>query len=200
MTEAETMELLLRMYAIWPAAMPPENRRKLVREEWQRLLGRSSAQLLNEALDRYASSPAGKYMPKPGELLEIGDNILEERRRQNALSPGRCPLCGDSKYVLLQYDGENLFYDNYAVLGLKCPCERPGEMAALRRGLKLSRQVKQGMLEIWLENDRLTGRLRLFKQPGASPPEADAEAAAKRPTNGRPDKLQNAFSGLKIKD
>lgn len=82
LNEQETMDLLIRMYAIWPSAMPPESRRKLVREEWQRLLGRSSAKLLNEALDRYASSPAGRYMPKPGELLEIGDNLLEERRRK----------------------------------------------------------------------------------------------------------------------
>lgn len=192
MTDTETRDLLMRMYAIWPSAMPPESRRVMVKDEWQRLLGRSSAQLMNEALDRYASSPAGRYMPKPGELLEIGDNILEERRRQNALSPGRCPLCGDSKYALVQYDGEELFYGHYAVLGLKCPCGRPGEMAALRQGLKLSRKVKQGMLEIWLENDRLTGRLRLFKQPGASL----AEAAAELPANERSDKLQNAFSSI----
>lgn len=163
MTEAETMELLMRMYAIWPSAMPPESRRKLVREEWQRLLSRSSAKLLNEALDRYASSPAGRYMPKPGELLEIGDNLLEERRRKNALNPGRCVLCGGSKYTLVQYDGEELFYGHYDSLGMKCPCERPGEMAALQRGLKLSRKLKQGVLEFWLKNDRLTGRLSLFE-------------------------------------
>lgn len=194
MSENETVDLLLRIYAIWPAAMPPESQRKLVREQWQRLLAKSNAKLLNEALDQYASSPAGRYVPKPGELLEIYDNIREARRRQNALRPGRCPLCGDSKYVLLQYDGENLFYGNYAVLGLKCPCGRPGEMAALRRGLQLSRQVKNGMLEFWLENDRLTGRLRLLEPAGGSP------AEAKRPANGRPDKLQNAFSGLKIEN
>lgn len=188
MTDTETRDLLMRMYAIWPSAMPPESRRKMVKDEWQRLLGRSSAQLMNEALDRYASSPAGRYMPKPSELLQIGDNILEERRRQNALSPGRCPLCNDSKYALVQYDGKNLFYGHYAVLGLKCPCGRPGEMAALRQGLKLSRKVKQGMLEIWLENDRLTGRLRLFKQPEHS--EAEPQV------NARSNKLQNAFSSI----
>ncbi len=153
MTDTETRDLLMRMYAIWPSAMPPESRRKLVREEWQHLLAGSSAKLLNEALDRYASSPAGRYMPKPGELLQICDNILEERRRQNALSPGRCLLCDDSKYVLVQYDGKELFYGHYVVLGLKCPCGRPGEMAALRQGLKLSRKVRDGMLEFWLEND-----------------------------------------------
>ena len=66
MIDTEVADLLMRMYIIWPSAMPPENRRKAVCEEWQRLLGRSSAKLMNEALDRYASSPAGRYMPKPG--------------------------------------------------------------------------------------------------------------------------------------
>lgn len=188
MTDTETRDLLMRMYTIWPNAMPPENRRVAVREEWQRLLGRSSAKLLNEALDRYATGPAGKYMPKPSELLQIGANILEERRQRNALSPGRCPLCGDSKYVMLQYDGENLFNGHYNSLGLKCPCERPGEMAALRRGLKLSRKVKSGMLEFWLENDRLTGRLHLFKQA--------EDSEAEPPVNERSNKLQNAFSSI----
>ncbi len=165
MIDTEVADLLMRMYIIWPSAMPPENRRKAVCEEWQRLLGRSNAKLLNEALDRYASSPAGRYMPKPGELLEIGDNLQEERRRKNALAPGGCVLCGGSKYTLVQYDGKALFYGHYAVLGLKCPCGRSDEMAALRRGVKLSRKLKQGMLEFWLKNDRLTGRLSLFKQP-----------------------------------
>ena len=163
MIDTEVADLLMRMYIIWPSAMPPENRRKAVCEEWQRLLGRSSAKLMNEALDRYASSPAGRYMPKPGELLQIGDNILEERQRRNALTPGCCVLCGGSKYTLVQYDGENLFYGHYDSLGMKCPCERPGEMAALQRGLKLSRKLKQGVLEFWLKNDRLTGRLSLFE-------------------------------------
>ncbi len=163
MIDTEVADLLMRMYIIWPSAMPPENRRKAVCEEWQRLLSKGSAKLLNEALDRYASSPAGRYMPKPGELLEIGDNLLEERRRKNALNPGRCLLCGDSKYTLVQYDGENLFYGHYDSLGMKCSCERPGEMAALRQGLKLSRKLKQGVLEFWLKNDRLTGRLSLFE-------------------------------------
>ena len=192
LNEQETMDLLIRMYAIWPAAMPPESRRKMVREEWQRLLGRSSAKLMNEALDRYASSPAGRYMPKPGELLQIGDNILEERQRRNALSPGRCLLCGGSKYTLVQYDGENLFYGHYDSLGMKCPCERPGEMAALRQGLKLSRKVRGGMLEFWLENDRLTGRLSLFKKVERS------ETGPGQPVNVRSNKLQNAFSSIQV--
>lgn len=180
----------MRMYIIWPSAMPPENRRKAVCEEWQRLLGRSSAKLMNEALDRYASSPAGRYMPKPGELLQIGDNILEERQRRNALTPGRCVLCGGSKYTLVQYDGENLFYGHYDSLGMKCPCGRPGEMAALRQGLKLSRKVRGGMLEFWLENDRLTGRLSLFKKVERS------ETGPGQPVNVRSNKLQNAFSSI----
>lgn len=188
MTEDETMDLLMRMYAIWPAAMPPESRRKLVREEWQRLLAGPSAKLLNEALDRYATSPAGRYMPKPSELLQICDNILEERQRRNALTPGRCVLCGGSKYTLVQYDGENLLYGHYGSVGMKCPCGRPGEMAALQRGLKLSRKANGGMLEFWLENDRLTGRLHLFKQAEHS--------EAEPPANERSNKLQNAFSSI----
>lgn len=188
LNEQEIMDLLMRMYAIWPSAMPPENRRKAVREEWQRLLGKSNAKLLNEALDRYATSPAGRYMPKPSELLQICDNILEERQRRNALSPGRCVLCGGSKYTLVHYDGENLFYGHYGSLGMRCPCERPGEMAALRQGLKISRKVKGGMLDFWLENDKLTGQLRLFKT-------AEPEAADK-PAEVKPVSVQNAFSSL----
>ena len=191
MIDTEVADLLMRMYIIWPSAMPPENRRKAVREEWQRLLSKGSAKLLNEALDRYATSPAGRYMPKPSELLQICNNLLEERRRKNALNPGRCVLCGGSKYTLVQYDGENLFYGHYDSLGMKCPCGRPGEMAALRQGLKLSRKVRGGMLEFWLENDRLTGRLSLFKKVERS------ETGPGQPVNVRSNKLQNAFSSIK---
>lgn len=168
MTDTETRDLLMRMYAIWPSAMPPESRRKMVREEWQHLLAGSSAKLLNEALDRYAGSPTGKYMPKPGELLQICDNILEERRRKNALSPGRCPLCGDSKYVLV--DAAEPFYGNYGSLGIVCPCRKFGEMQALEQGLKITREVKPGHLEIWLDRGRILGRLKVFekKEPPAA--------------------------------
>lgn len=168
MTDTETRDLLMRMYAIWPSAMPPESRSKMVREEWQHLLAGSSAKLLNEALDRYAGSPTGKYMPKPGELLQICDNILEERRRKNALSPGRCPLCGDSKYVLV--DAAEPFYGNYGSLGIVCPCRKFGEMQALEQGLKITREVKPGHLEIWLDRGRILGRLKVFekKEPPAA--------------------------------
>lgn len=190
MIDTEVADLLMRMYIIWPSAMPPENRRKAVREEWQRLLSKGSAKLLNEALDRYATSPAGRYMPKPSELLQICDNILEERQRRNALTPGRCVLCGGSKYTLVQYDGENLFYGHYDSLAMRCPCARSGEMAALRQGLKISRKVRGGMLEFWLENDRLTGRLSLFKKVERS------ETGPGQPVNVRSNKLQNAFSSI----
>ena len=38
-------------------------------------------------------------------------------------------------------------------------------MATARAALALFDGLKQGMLEFWLKNDRLTGRLSLFKQP-----------------------------------
>ena len=186
MIDTEVGDLLMRMYAIWPNAMPPENRRKAVREEWQRLLGRNSASLLNEALDRYATSPAGKYMPKPGELLQISDNILEERQRRQSLDySGKCPLCGDFRQVLVQAKPEALFYGHYVDLGIKCPCGKPGEMSALQQGLKITRKVRSGYLEIWLEYGRLFGRLKAFgrKENPVEPPPAVQQQSLKQAFN-----------------
>lgn len=183
MNHNETVDLLMRMYAIWPNAMPPENRRAAVREEWQRLLAGSSAKLLNEALDRYASSLSGKYMPRPGELLQICDNILEERERQQSLEgEHKCFLCYGKGQALLNAAAlspdyaevparpEDLFYSHYGSLGVACLCRWPEELKKLRHGQQVRRFKKKKLpngqkivaayLEMWLARGRLYGRIR----------------------------------------
>lgn len=195
MTETETIDLLMRMYTIWPSAMPPENRRKTVREEWQRLLAKRNAPLLNEALDRYAVSPAGKYMPKPGELLQICDNILEEEERRQSLEGAeKCPLCYGKGRALLDaaalspdyaespVKAADLFDGHYGSLGIPCPCRWPEELKKLRQGQQVRRYKKKRLpngqkvaaayLEMWMERGRLYGRLRNVEpsSPVASEP------------------------------
>jgi len=164
MTENETLDMLMRMYALWPSAMPPEDRRKAVGREWHRLLSAKKAVLLNEALDKYAASLASKYMPKPGELLQIYDNLLDERLRKNSLNyADKCPWCLGSGKALIRAQEDKPFYGHYGVLGITCPCRR-GEAAALQSGLKITRKIKSGYLDIWLEYDRIWGVLREFGQ------------------------------------
>lgn len=208
MIDTEIGDLLMRMYAIWPNAMPPENRRKAVREEWQRLLGRNSASLLNEALDRYAASPAGKYMPKPSELLQICEGILDEQERQQSLEgENRCFLCYGKGRALVNAAAlsvdyteqparpEDLFHKHYSSLGVPCPCRWPEELQKLRRGQQVRRYKKKLLpdgqrivteyLEMWLERGRLYGRIRQV---------APSSPAAVEPPAVRQQSLKQAFN------
>lgn len=209
MIDTEIGDLLMRMYTIWPNAMPPENRRKAVREEWQRLLGRNSASLLNEALDRYAASPAGKYMPKPSELLQICEGILDEQERQQSLEgENRCFLCYGKGRALVNAAAlsvdyteqpakpEDLFHKHYSSLGVPCPCRWPEELQKLRRGQQVRRHKKKQLpsgqkvvteyLEMWLERGRLYGRIRQVapSSPAAvEPPPAVQQQSLKQAFN-----------------
>ncbi len=79
---------------------------------------------------------------------------------------GRCPLCGNSGYALIDFSAGA--YGHYGGLGIKCPCKRPNLLARLQQGetvtiedsKKMSNGSREvlGYLEIWLQNERLFGR------------------------------------------
>ena len=138
--------------------------------EWLNVLGVYNAELLDQALTEYIANDTRVYarLPKAGELRQICDNILEERQRRQGLDfGGKCPLCHGFKQVLVQARPEALFYGHYVDLGIKCPCQRAGETPALRQGLKITRRLKSGYLEMWLKHERLFGRLKEYdrKEP-----------------------------------
>ncbi len=183
MNHDETVDLLMRMYAIWPNALPPENQRKAVGEEWERLLVKTNAKLANQALDVYAAASSGRYMPKPSEILQICDNILEEQeRRQSLEGEYKCFLCYGKGQALLNAAAlspdyaevparpEDLFYAHYGSLGVACPCRWPEELKKLRQGQQVRRFKKKKLpngqkivaayLEMWLARGRLYGRIR----------------------------------------
>ena len=183
MNHDETVDLLMRMYAIWPNAVPPESQRVAVRGEWERLLAKTSAKLANQALDVYAAGSSGRYMPRPSELLQICENILEERERQQSLEgEHKCFLCYGKGQALLNAAAlspdyakvparpEDLFYSHYGSLGVACPCRWPEELKKLRQGQQVRRFKKKKLpngqkivaayLEMWLERGRLYGRIK----------------------------------------
>lgn len=164
MREDDVAALLLRIYDIWPSATPPVNRRGDIGAEWCRLLQKQkNAALMNEALDSYATGPSGKYAPKPSDLIGVYEELQDRMRRRTALqvSDGKCTLCGGFGRVLVE--AAEPFYGNYGVLAVKCPCNRPGELRALENGQRVTRDIKGGRMELWLENDRLYGILREYK-------------------------------------
>lgn len=192
MVESDVLDLLMRIYAIWPSALPPEHRRKITGEQWCHLLaGIKNTKLMNEALDSYASGPAGKYAPKPSDLIGIYESKRNRLRQYMALqeTDGSCELCGGFGKVLVEA-GEELFWGNYGSLAIKCPCRRPGEIGALQNGRKVTRDIRGGRLEIWLENGRLYGALHEFK--------ATQKAEAWPPTeqSGRNDKVVSAMDAM----
>ena len=183
MNHDETVDLLMRMYAIWPNAVPPESQRVAVRGEWERLLAKTSAKLANQALDVYAAGSSGRYMPRPSELLQICENILEERERQQSLEgEHKCFLCYGKGQALLNAAAlspdyaevpdrpEDLFYSHYGSLGVDCPCRWPEELKKLRHGQQVRRFKKKKLpngqkivaayLEMWLARGRLYGRIK----------------------------------------
>lgn len=183
MNHDETVDLLMRMYAIWPNAVPPESQRVAVRGEWERLLAKTSAKLANQALDVYAAGSSGRYMPRPSELLQICENILEERERQQSLEgEHKCFLCYGKGQALLNAAAlspdyaevparpEDLFYSHYGSLGVACPCRWPEELKKLRHGQQVRRFKKKKLpngqkivaayLEMWLARGRLYGRIK----------------------------------------
>ena len=195
MDKNDVAALLLRIYDIWPSSTPPAHRQESIGAEWCHLLaGYKNTKLMNEALDAYASGPAGKYAPKPSDLIGIYESKRNSLRQYMALqeADGRCGLCGGFGKVLVDTapDVKGLFWGNYGSLAIKCPCQRPGEMGALQDGRKVTRDIRGGRLEIWLENGRLYGALHEFKA------RTKAEAWPPAEQSGRNDQVVSAMDAL----
>jgi len=129
--------------------------------EWLEVLGGCNTKLLDAALTEYLANDTRTYarLPKSGELLQIYNNLLDEKLRKNSLNyDGKCPWCRGGGKALLDY--AEPFWGNYMGLGISCPCRHNGEAQALQNGLHVTRRVKPGYLEIWLDGHRLLGRLK----------------------------------------
>lgn len=190
MERDDVAALLLRIYNIWPNSIPPASRQEDIGAEWRRLLGNvRNPKLMNEALDSYATSPAGKYAPKPSDLIGVYEELQDRLRRRMALeaSSGKCSLCGGCGRALVE--ASEPFYGNYGAIAIKCPCGRLGELPALQNGQRVTREIRGGRLELWLQNGRLYGVLHEFKAKQTSedwPPrgvEQNGKAVVSQPVN-----------------
>lgn len=185
MNNLEIMALLERVGVFYGQKSAAEEYAKLA-VEWQRILGFCNARRMDNALDIY-NRQGNRYAPRAGDLLQIYYEI-EENERRNAQSvrissgdmDNACPICGGSGGAALV----NLTGDVYGVVGLKkCPCQHPGQLAALQNGRRVTldagKRLKDGnfvnrrKLTVWLdEYNRFCGEYTERKTP---PPQAPPE-------------------------
>ncbi len=199
---ADIIKLLQRSDKIYRARPREASDLGEIAVEWLKILGGCDAAMLNEALTVYIKGDGGAYAhaPKPGELMGVYNELLRERQgRRDFEQPTLCSLCGDQKRVIVQAKPEDLFWGNYSVLAIVCPCRRAGEMKALKQGLRVTRQISKrkpngdlaylGKLELWLEEGALFGKL----EPVGAP-----KAAEKPVVTAKSISVQNAFSSIQV--
>ena len=185
MNDLEAAKLLERVSVMYDKKYTAEDYAKKVRE-WLPVIGSCSARRMDNALDIY-NRQGNRYAPRAGDLLQIYYEI-EENERRNAQSvrinsgdmDNACPICGGSGGAALV----SLTGDVYGVVGLKkCPCQHPGQLAALQNGRRVTldagKRLKDGnvvnrrKLTVWLdEYNRLCGEYTERKTP---PPQAPPE-------------------------